>query len=341
MDTIAADLARQGKPCKDFTKRSETYREHRQELDADPTAPEGLSSALTRSAVRIGLRAAEDIPLVGPFAKELNTDAVAGQADRLRVFLNRKLRNQHDVRLMLAPVDELTPTFVDDLRSIASHHPVALFFDTYERTGAFLDPWLLDLLVGRYGDLPPNVVLTVAGQHPLDINTWGDYLGIRSDLALKVFTDAEASELLATRGVTDSSVVEVIRSLTGRLPVLVAMLADARPDKVEEVNDPSDNAVERFLKWERDEQRRVAALRYHGVWTRKHTPQPPPPPPWRTSSSGFGACHLSPTTPTVTATTMSSATPCCEYNVGARQPIGSNNTPSSLTTTVLHAKSSG
>lgn len=133
MDTLAADLARQDKPCKDFTKRSEVYRKHRHELDADPAAPDGLSSALTRSAVRIGLRTAEDIPLVGPFAKELNTDAVAAQADQLRSFLSRKFRNQHDVRLMLAPVDELTPTFVNDLRAIASHQPVALFFDTYEQ----------------------------------------------------------------------------------------------------------------------------------------------------------------------------------------------------------------
>ncbi|MGH3625631.1 MAG: tetratricopeptide repeat protein [Sciscionella sp.] len=267
MDTLAADLARQDKPCKDFTKRSEAYRKHRHELDADPAAPDGLSSALTRSAVRIGLRTAEDIPLVGPFAKELNTDAVAAQADQLRSFLSRKFRNQHDVRLMLAPVDELTPTFVNDLRAIASHQPVALFFDTYERTGTFLDPWLLDLLAGRYGDLPSELVLTIAGQHPLNIHTWGDYLGMRADLALQVFTDTEARELLATRGVTDNSVVEVILGLTGRLPVLVAMLAESQPDTVEKVSDPSDNAVERFLKWEKDEQRRMAAQ--HGALPRR------------------------------------------------------------------------
>ena len=47
-------------------------------------------------------------------------------------------------------------------------------------------------------------------------------------------------------------VVEVILGLTARLPVLVAMLAEARPDSVEAVSDPSDNAVERFLKWEKD-----------------------------------------------------------------------------------------
>jgi tetratricopeptide (TPR) repeat protein len=267
MEAITADLARQDRPCNEFKKRLETYQRHQLDLDADPTAPEGLPSTLTRSAVRIGLRAAEDIPLVGPFAKDLNTEAVAVQVDRMRTYLSRKLRNQHDVRLMLSPVDELTPTFVGDLRAIAAHQPVALFCDTYERTGAFLDTWLQDLLAGRYGDLPTSIVLTVAGQHPLDINTWGDYLSIRTDLQLKVFTDGEARELLATRGVTDNRVAEVILGLTARLPVLVAMLAEARPSNVEDLSDPSDNAVERFLKWEKDDQRRRAAL--HGALPRR------------------------------------------------------------------------
>lgn len=261
MDTIATELAQQNRPLKEFAKRYEVYRTRRHELDTDPNTPEGLSSVLTRSAVRVGLRAAGDVPVVGPFTKELNPDVVAEQADRLRVYLSRKLKSQQDVRLLLAPVDELTPVFAADLRAVAEEQPLALLFDTFERTGAFLNQWLLDLLSDRHGGLPPDLVLVVAGQHPLDVNVWGDYLGIRCDIALEVFTDGEARELLASRGVTDPDVVEAILGLTGRLPVLVALLAEAKPDSTDEVTDPSDDAVERFLKWERDEQRRNAALR--------------------------------------------------------------------------------
>ena len=127
MESIAADLARQGKRCKDFTERLDAWQRHRHELDADPAAPEELSSVLTRSAVRIGLGMAESVPVVGPLAKELNTDAVAEQADRVQAFLSRKLRNRDDVRLMLSPVDELTPTFVRELRTIASASPLRCF----------------------------------------------------------------------------------------------------------------------------------------------------------------------------------------------------------------------
>ncbi|HEY3747757.1 MAG TPA: tetratricopeptide repeat protein, partial [Pseudonocardiaceae bacterium] len=261
MDSIAADFAKQRRTCDEYVKQSETYRKHKHDLDADPTAPEGLASTLTKSAVRIGLRMTEDVPIAGSLAKELNADVIAGEADRIRVYLSQKLRNHRDVRLVLSPLDELTPTFVKDLQTIANQQPIALFFDTYERSAAFLDHWLLGLLSGRYGDLPPNIVITIAGQYPLDVNAWGDYLTIRLDTELKVFSEAEARELLTARNITDPAIIDVILGLTGRLPVLVAMLAETRPGSVDEINDPSDNAVERFLKWEKDEQRRTAALR--------------------------------------------------------------------------------
>ncbi len=258
---IVRAFARQGDPCKEFTKKSELYHEKRHELDADPATPDGLSSVLTRSAVRIGLRAAEDIPVVGSFAKELDRDAISNQVEKFRAFLSVKLRNQHDVRLLMSPVEELTPIFVNELREVAAKRPVVLFFDTFERTGVFLERWLLDLLDGRYGSLPPNLVLVLAGQHPLDVHAWGDYLGIRADCPLQVFTEEEAREFLAARGVTADEVVEVVLALSGRLPVLLALLAESRPDSAASVADPGDNAVERFLKWEKDEKRKQAALR--------------------------------------------------------------------------------
>jgi hypothetical protein len=167
----------------------------------------------------------------------------------------------------MAPVEALTPVFLAEVTAAARRYPIALFFDTYERTCTYLEGWLLDLLAGRHGSLPGNIVFTISGQRPLDVNRWGDYLGIRADMPLEVFSDAEARELLSDRGVTAERVVEVIVGLSGRLPVLVAMLAEARPEDVEAVGDPSGSAVERFLKWETDERRRMAAQ--HGALPRR------------------------------------------------------------------------
>src|SRR5262249_59508255 len=66
--TVADDLARQGGHCRRLHEMVATYRQQRQEVDADPGAPPGVSSLLTRSAVRVGLRALEDIPFIGAFA---------------------------------------------------------------------------------------------------------------------------------------------------------------------------------------------------------------------------------------------------------------------------------
>ncbi len=245
-------------PCKEFAKRLAAYRQHRQDLDSDPAAPEGLSSLLTRSTVRASLAAAGEVPVVGSLAKAIDAKSAAEDVDKLRVFLSRKLRSRDDVQLVMSPADVLTPALVNDLNALKQ--PVALFFDTYERTSPFLDQWLRDLFAGKHGDLPADLVFVVAGQKPLDLNQWGDFLSVRTDLPLEVFTDEESRRFLTSRNVTDPRVVDVILGLSGRLPVLVAMLAEAHPSGVSEVGDPSGSAVERFLKWEPDPARRTAAL---------------------------------------------------------------------------------
>jgi tetratricopeptide (TPR) repeat protein len=254
IEALAADLG----PGKEFAKRLATYRQHRQDLDADPTVPEGLSSLLTRGAVRIGLGIAGEVPGVGVFTKPIDAKSAAEDVDKLRVFLSRKLRSRDDVELVMSPAEVLTRALVRDLNAL--NRPLALFFDTYERTSPFLDQWLRDLLLGEYGTLPPETLFVVAGQRPLDLNLWGDYLSVRTDLPLDVFTEDEARGFLAARNVTDDRVVADILALSGRLPVLVAMLASTQPASLAEVGDHSGSAVERFLKWEPDEDRRKAAL---------------------------------------------------------------------------------
>lgn len=55
---------------------------------------------------------------------------------------------------------------------VARRKTLAMFFDTYEQTGVFLDGWLRSLLHCDYGDVPENMSVTVAGRHQLDPNDW-------------------------------------------------------------------------------------------------------------------------------------------------------------------------
>ncbi|QYX79364.1 tetratricopeptide repeat protein [Streptomyces akebiae] len=222
-------------------------------------------SAASLAAARATLVALGLVPVVGPFAGAVDPAQLVRQAARLRAGLGSRARGHEEAELLLNPELGLTPALLEALAAVAAEVPwLVLLFDTYERTGAFLDPWLHDLVSGdRYGPLPGNVVLVTAGQRPLDAARWGGLTDFVLDLPLRPFTETESRGLLAAKGVLAEPVVDEVLRLTGGLPVLVSTLAEARPadlDDLAETGDASAMAVERFLKWEADPVRRAAAL---------------------------------------------------------------------------------
>ncbi len=260
MAVIAEEFSRAGVRLAEFEKRAAAYRERRHELEADPHAPEGVAAFLTKTAVTIGLAAARDVPIAGSVLAPVDAAAAADQINRARAYLARKFRDHAEVRLLLSPVDELTPVFVSGLDRAAAGRPVALFIDTYERTGPLLDHWLRRLYNGQYGDLPETLITTISGQKPLDPNPWGDYLPVIADVPLEPFSEAEARQFLASKNIHDESTIQVILTLSGRLPMWLATLAEARPTDAADIGDPAGDAVERFLKWEDDPAKKSIAL---------------------------------------------------------------------------------
>ncbi|MFD8094833.1 tetratricopeptide repeat protein [Streptomyces malaysiensis] len=270
MAAISAQFAEQGHPLKSFDKLLATYRQRRHEADSaaqQPASQEDATvgpqpSASSAFAARAGLIGLGLVPGVGAFAGAAEPDRVAQAADRARAKLSARFRSHDDVDLVISPLDALTPAFLKDVGEVAASVPwMAWFFDTYERTGPLLDLWLRDVMFeGRYGSLPANAVVTLAGQGTLAPRCWADYADLVAELPLVPFTEAEARQLLTAKGVVDEQVIEVVLRLTGGLPVLVSMLAEARPTTPEAVGDPSGTAVERFLKWVSDETHRSVAL---------------------------------------------------------------------------------
>ena len=273
MEEIGERLGRQGLELRRFDKLLTTFRQRDHEAqsaqDTTHTAPENggtaqppAASLSTSVAAQVGLVGLGMVPVVGALASAVDPQQVAHGADRLRAALGARLRSHDDVRLVMDPVRGLTPAFLQDVAEVARRRPwVVLFFDVYERTGSVLDEWLRAIAFGEvHGTLPANVQIVLSGQGRLNARSWGDWLDLVTEVPLEVFTEEEARALLALRGVTDERVIEVVLRLSGRLPVLVHTLAQARPDSVRTVDDPSGTAVERFLKWETDPARRAAAL---------------------------------------------------------------------------------
>ncbi|MFJ8916755.1 tetratricopeptide repeat protein [Amycolatopsis sp. NPDC102389] len=246
---LAKDLARGGYEMRRFEKRYETYLKARERLHSDPQAPAAGRALVTKTVVKAGLGMAKTLPGGSIAADAIDADATAKQLEQLQVYLAAKFKRKADVQLLLEPAEELTKPFVEDLWRLPETRQIALFFDTFERTAPVLETWLLDLLAGLYGDLPQNLVLTVAGQFPLDEAKWNRHAPLVREIELRPFTEPEARRLLAEHGITDEKVIEIVLRLTDGLPVLVAMLARGNPAEADAVTDPSDDAVKRFLHW--------------------------------------------------------------------------------------------
>ncbi|MFE4337157.1 tetratricopeptide repeat protein [Streptomyces sp. NPDC056831] len=273
METVSARLSHQGHPLKKFDKQLAIYRQRRHQAESTaPTAqpapgepgrtepaPPSPSSTVVAQVGLVGLGM---LPGVGAFAGAVDPQQVALGADRMRALLNTRLRSHDDVQLVLNPLAALAPVFLEDLADVAERcERVVLFFDVYERTGPVLDAWLQSIVFREdHGSLPVNVQIVLSGQLRLDTRVWGDHLGDVTEVCLEVFTEEEARTLLATHGVTDEQRIELILRLSGRLPLLVDMLARSDTNSHDSIGDPSETAVERFLKWEPDEHRRQAAL---------------------------------------------------------------------------------
>ncbi|WP_217554076.1 tetratricopeptide repeat protein [Streptomyces sp. GbtcB6] len=276
METISTQLGRQQVVLKRFEKLLAVYRQRRHEAEAlqiGAAGPEAAGSAAETGQsppasvssmvmAQAGLAGLGLVPGLGAVAGAMDPQQLAQSTDRLRAALSARLRNHDDVQLVLSPVQMLTPVFLQDLAEAAERHDwMVLFFDVFEQTGPVLNTWLRDVLTGEeYGELPVNLVAVLSGQGRLDTRCWGDHLELVAEVPLEVFTEEEARRLLAARGVTDPDVIEVVLQLTGRLPVLVDLLAQTRPHNTGEIGDPSDTAVERFLKWETHPHRRTTAL---------------------------------------------------------------------------------
>ncbi|MFI9605522.1 tetratricopeptide repeat protein, partial [Streptomyces sp. NPDC052043] len=260
---LARQLAEQAGPLKEFDREAEQHRRD-QEAAAGPSVEgaagsEGGASASSRVVAQAALGAASLIPGAGVVTAMASPDITAQGLDRLRAGVRARERRGHG-----GDTAGLSRAFVSELGRLCSRYRwVVLFFDTWEQTGRYLDGWLRDVLTDAFGPLPINVMVVLAGRNELAEREWAPLRGQVADVPLEVFSEAETRDLLAARGVTEPAVVEAVLQLSMGLPLLVALLALARPMTTQDVDaggDVVDTAVERFVQWISDVQHREAVL---------------------------------------------------------------------------------
>ena len=258
---LAKQLRDQGAPLKKLEDRHRTYLQEKKRLEADPEAPSSTWAFGGKMLARGSKELVRNfVPGSGLIMDQLNVDGVGEQLGEWANFLKKKLTNKDEIELLLNPIEVLTPIFLESLQEYSNKSKICLFFDTYENTDLYLDEWLRQLLEGKFANAPENLLITVAGREPLNPNTWSTFADFISTISLEPFSEIEARSYLERKKITDVATMDTIIQLSGRLPVLLEVLADKAPDSPDAVNDPSDTAVKRFLKWIEDPALRDLAL---------------------------------------------------------------------------------
>ena len=161
-------------------------------------------------------------------------------------YLRKKFEKKEDLEFLEGPLLHLTRSFVGDLNRVCDKKRVVLFFDTYEYLAPFSNEWLCKLLLKE--ELSEQILWIFAGRDVFS-PCWQDYQPLIKQIPLEVFTDEEAKAYLSSHGITAPELIEDILSVSGRLPVYLAMLTTQAQSGIQDLASPAESVVERFLKW--------------------------------------------------------------------------------------------
>ena len=262
MSKVAKDFEAQGYSLPQFTQKYDKFSQKLHEFEKDPEAPKEMLDIVLRTGAKIGYRSLKRVPVLGDGISIIDEKSFSDNASNLSNYLMRKVTNNEERKLLTNPIEVLSLLFFEDLSMIARDQKCILFFDTFEVTRTFLEPWLLDFYSGNFGDASPNIYFIIAGHESLQKTEWSSFESIIEYIPLDVFNDDETLSLLQSRGVSDTELIRTITELSGNLPLLVATLASqsqSSPDK-ELLRSVTDTAVDRFLKWVTEPSHRQLAL---------------------------------------------------------------------------------
>lgn len=237
----------------ELKKKIDDYRQARHKLESDSEAPEHLARVIAGAAGRGAVKLGRRVPGAGIALELVDDEAVGEVAGEVAVFVMQRTKQRSDAELLLNPVEILSPLFVRGLSRLAEQQPIGLFFDTYEETSHFLEPWLGRLLAAQYGALPSNFLCAIAGRSPLASSVWGPYESLIRQIELGPLSDVEADEFLRRKGISDEALIEQMIRLANGLPILLVSMTIGKPRAVK-----SDTAVELVLRSVPDDLRTMA-----------------------------------------------------------------------------------
>ena len=254
MRAIERQLAEQEAPLTLFSKIYRIYRRLYRIISLDTRAPLGLLHRMyhylldhwwvSRTAMEAALLdklVDQGRPLLAPITLER--------------YLKGRISTPEERAILMEPTLHLTRAFLADLMKVAgTPQPVVIFLDDFDYLADFMEPWLHDVLEGRYGPLSLHVLWVIGAKKPLDRVRWGPYESIMARLEVEPFTEAETRSYLLRRGISSPRAIEVIHRVSEGRPLWVAALADEVPEDDLQLGSMAGVPVERLIKWMPQEQ---------------------------------------------------------------------------------------
>ena len=261
MSSLAEQLDKDGGNFKAFHQKYKAYQQEKGKLEADPERPKGTFGSIVRESIKWGSKAGrEALPGGNILIPDSFIDTGARIGGEWADFVARRLTNKDEVELVLQPIKVLSPLWVKAFNELADQKNIALFFDTYETANPQLDTWLYELLRERHGEIPPNFILCISGRHPLQPQRWNKFKTYAQNISLEPFTEAEARAYLQQRNLHNENAIQQILAISNCLPVYLSLLAEGDPASQDNIADPNEKVVARFLQHIKDPQQRQLAL---------------------------------------------------------------------------------
>lgn len=130
---------------------------------------------------------------------------------------------RQDGDFWMQPEAELTTCLLADLNTYCANNRLVVMIDTYERAG-LLDGWVREHLFAHLGC---HALLVLAGRHRPDLQDWATYTaatGVVAQIDLQPLSEAETSDYLRQKNLTDTDLVADINRFAQGHPLTLALL---------------------------------------------------------------------------------------------------------------------
>ncbi|GAB4193127.1 MAG: tetratricopeptide repeat protein [Roseiflexaceae bacterium] len=253
---LAEQFTEKGYPLKRFELLYNIYKQKVEEIEQDTKAPKGISALLGRTMLYKDYFERGLVTTLRSDPEHTSFDNLEAQASAWASYLTEKLTNKDEISLLRDPIRMLTPLFFRDLNEIAEHRKIVLCFENFEATRSYLQDWLMNI---RSYKPSMNIRVVIASRTPTGPK-WDHLINVTYNIPLDVFIEEEALKFLQSRGILEDARCTEIINLSGKLPILMSWLCSTDNNKFE-TSVPTNDIVERFLKWvDKPSLRRMALI---------------------------------------------------------------------------------